>query len=165
MRRKLGCLLLATALCLPVYAQQVYNMARFGITPGKKSNMSARMERALAKIRKEAKKGETLILRFQSGTYHFYPEEAAERTYYISNHDQANPKKVGLALEDLQSVTLEGNGAKFIFHGQMIPLSLLRSTNCTLRDFSIDFENPHIAQVQIVKMKATRASLSAPLRG
>lgn len=162
MRIKLGCLLLATALCLPLSAQQVYNMARFGITPGKKSNMAARMERALAKIKKEAKKGETLILRFQSGTYHFYPEEAAERTYYISNHDQTNPKKVGLALEDLQSVTLEGNGAKFIFHGQMIPLSLLRSTNCTLKDFSIDFENPHIAQVQIVKNEGDKGITFSP---
>lgn len=56
MRRKLGYLLLATALCLPVCAQQVYNMARFGITPGKKSNMSARMERALTKIKKKPKR-------------------------------------------------------------------------------------------------------------
>ena len=29
----------------------------------------------------------------------------------------------------------------------MLPLSLLRSENCTLRNFSIDFETPHIAQV------------------
>lgn len=56
MRIKLGCLLLATALCLPLSAQQVYNMARFGITPGKKSNMAARMERALAKIKKRPRK-------------------------------------------------------------------------------------------------------------
>lgn len=33
----------------------------------------------------------------------------------------------------------------------MLPLSLLHSENCTLRDFSIDFANPHISQVKIVK--------------
>ena len=114
--------------------------------------------RALAKIKKEVKEGETVTLRFQSGTYHFYPEGAAERTYYISNHDQDNPKKVGLALEDMKSLTIEGNGAEFIFHGQMIPLSLLRSTDCTLQNFSIDFANPHIAQVEIVKMKKKKES-------
>ena len=44
MRRKLGCLLLAMALCLPLSAQQVFDKARYAITPGKKSNLSARME-------------------------------------------------------------------------------------------------------------------------
>ena len=33
----------------------------------------------------------------------------------------------------------------------MLPLSLLHSENCTLKNFSIDFENPHITQVQIIE--------------
>ena len=33
----------------------------------------------------------------------------------------------------------------------MLPLALLNSENCTLRNFSIDFSNPHISQVRIVK--------------
>lgn len=90
---KLECLALFAVFCLPLCAQHVYDMARFGIQPGKRSNMSARMEKALAKIKNEVKDGETVTLRFQSGTYHFYPDGAAERTYYISNHDQDNPKK------------------------------------------------------------------------
>lgn len=117
------------------------------------------------KIRKEVKEGKAVTLRFQSGTYHFYPEGAAERTYYISNHDQDNPKRVGLALEDMKSLTIEGNGAEFIFHGQMIPVSLLRSTDCTLQNFSIDFANPHIAQVEIIKMKEKKESPFNPLHG
>ena len=151
MKMKLECLALFAALCLPLCAQHVYDMSHFGIQPGKKSNMSARMGKVLAKIKQEVKEGEAVTLRFQNGTYHFYPEGAAERTYYISNHDQNNPKKVGLALEDMKSLTIEGNGAEFIFHGQMIPISLLRSTDCTLQNFSIDFANPHIAQVEIIK--------------
>lgn len=92
MKMKLECLALFAALCLPLCAQHVYDMSHFGIQPGKKSNMSARMEKVLAKIKKEVKEGEAVTLRFQNGTYHFYPEGAAERTYYISNHDQDNPK-------------------------------------------------------------------------
>lgn len=165
MKMKLECLALFAVFCLPLCAQHVYDMARFGIQPGKKSNMSTRMEKALAKIRKEVKEGKAVTLRFQSGTYHFYPEGAAERTYYISNHDQDNPKRVGLALEDMKSLTIEGNGAEFIFHGQMIPVSLLRSTDCTLQNFSIDFANPHIAQVEIIKMKEKKESPFNPLHG
>ena len=55
MKMKLECLALFAALCLPLCAQHVYDMARFGIQPGKKSNMSARMEKVLAKIKKEVK--------------------------------------------------------------------------------------------------------------
>ena len=113
-------------------------------------------------IKKEVKEGEAVTLRFQNGTYHFYPEGAAERTYYISNHDQDNPKKVGLALEDMKSLTIEGNGAEFIFHGQMIPISLLRSTDCTLQNFSIDFANPHIAQVEIIKNEGEKGITFQP---
>lgn len=162
MKMKLECLALFAALCLPLCAQHVYDMSHFGIQPGKKSNMSARMEKVLAKIKKEVKEGEAVTLRFQSGTYHFYPEGAAERTYYISNHDQDNPKKVGLALEDMKSLTIEGNGAEFIFHGQMIPISLLRSTDCTLQNFSIDFANPHIAQVEIIKNEGEKGITFQP---
>lgn len=42
-------------------------------------------------------------------------------------------------------------GASFVFHGRMLPVSLLPSSNCSLKDFSIDFKNPHIAQVEIVR--------------
>lgn len=162
MKNKLIYTALLASLCFPLWAQQVYDMSRFGIVPGKKSNMSARMEKALAKIKKESREGESLILKFKPGTYHFYPEGAAERVYYISNHDQTNPKRVGIALEDLKSVTLEGNGAEFVFHGQMIPVSMLRSSDCTLQDFSIDFANPHIAQVQIVKNEGEKGITFRP---
>jgi len=56
-----------------------------------------------------------------------------------------------LAIEDLKNLTIDGQGSEFIFHGRMIPLSLLRSENCTLKNFSIDFANPHIAQIQVVE--------------
>lgn len=75
---------------------------------------------------------------------------AASRVYYISNHDQDNPKKVGLPLEGMKHLMVEGNGAQFVFHGRMLPISLLHSENCTLQDFSIDFETPHITQVKVI---------------
>lgn len=64
MKMKLECLALFAVFCLPLCAQHVYDMARFGIQPGKKSNMSTRMEKALAKIRKEVKEGKAVTLRF-----------------------------------------------------------------------------------------------------
>lgn len=49
-----------------------------------------------------------------------------------------------MPLEELKSLTLDGGGASFVFHGRMLPVSLLHSSNCSLKDFSIDFKNQHI---------------------
>lgn len=134
-----------------VSAQRVYEMSEFGIKPDSKKNVSGLMEKALKKIRSDVKNGEQIILNFKKGIYNFYPDKAAERVYYISNHDQDNPKKVGLAVEDFKNLTIQGNGSEFIFHGRMIPISVLRSSDCTIKDISIDFINPHIAQIEVVK--------------
>lgn len=128
-----------------------YEVADFGLKPNSSKNASPVLQRLLKKVKAERKEGDSIVIRFGKGTYHFHEKGAAVREYYISNHDQTNPKVVGIALEDMSHVALEGEGAAFVFHGQMLPVSLLRSSNCTLRNFSVDFANPHISQVTVVE--------------
>ena len=137
--------------CTTLSAQKVYEISAFGLKANSSKNASPVLQKALAKIKAEYKEGEKVILRFPEGRYEFHEKGAAGREYYISNHDQTNPKKVGIALEDMKNLTLDGQGSEFVFHGRMLPVSLLRSENCLLKNFSIDFENPHIAQVKIVE--------------
>ena len=137
--------------CTTLSAQKVYEISAFGLKANSSKNASQVLQKALAKIKAEYKEGEKVILRFPEGRYEFHEKGAAVREYYISNHDQTNPKKVGIALEDMKNLTLDGQGSEFVFHGRMLPVSLLRSENCLLKNFSIDFENPHIAQVKIVE--------------
>lgn len=137
--------------CTTLSAQKVYEISAFGLKANSSKNASPVLQKALAKIKAEYKEGEKVILRFSEGRYEFHEKGAAVREYYISNHDQTNPKKVGIALEDMKNLTLDGQGSEFVFHGRMLPVSLLRSENCLLKNFSIDFENPHIAQVKIVE--------------
>ena len=137
--------------CTTLSAQKVYEISAFGLKANSSKNASPVLHKALAKIKAEYKEGEKVILRFPEGRYEFHEKGAAVREYYISNHDQTNPKKVGIALEDMKNLTLDGQGSEFVFHGRMLPVSLLRSENCLLKNFSIDFENPHIAQVKIVE--------------
>ena len=143
-------LLLLLAVCHGLCAQQVIPVSRYGIRPDTRADMSPRIQKMLKDLRKRTAQGEEVVLQFAPGRYDFHPDRAAERTYYISNHDQDNPKRVGIPLEGLKNVTLDGGGASFVFHGRMLPLSLLESEGCTLKNFSIDFENPHIAQVRIL---------------
>ena len=137
--------------CTTLSAQKVYEISAFGLKANSSKNASPVLQKALAKIKAEYKEGEKVILRFPEGRYEFHEKGAAVREYYISNHDQTNPKKVGIALEYMKNLTLDGQGSAFVFHGRMLPVSLLRSENCLLKNFSIDFENPHIAQVKIVE--------------
>ena len=130
---------------------RTYDMTQFGIVPNSEQDMAPLINNALKEIKKAHTGKDKITLCFTKGTYQFHSDLAATREYYISNHDQDNPKKVGICLENFQNLTLEGNGAQFIFHGRMLPLSLTHSQNCTLKDFSIDFATPHIAQVQIIQ--------------
>ncbi len=147
----LGILLLGTATFTNAQNLKIYDVSSFGLKPDTKKNASPVLQKALQKIKAEAKEGDSIVIRFSNGQYNFYEKGSAVREYYISNHDQDNPKKVGIALEGMKNLTLDGNGAQFIFHGRMLPVSLLHSTNCSLKNFSIDFATPHIAQIKIVE--------------
>lgn len=137
----------------PVSAQEtkVYEMSAFGLKPNTNKNASPVLQKVLQKIKAEYKEGDSIVIRFADGEYNFHEKGSAVREYYISNHDQVQPKKVGIALEDMKRLTLDGAGARFVFHGRMLPISLFRSTNCTLKNFSIDFKTPHIAQIKIIE--------------
>lgn len=86
------------------------------------------------------------------GTYHFYESLGMKKELYISNHDQANPKSVGVFLDSIHNVTIDGHGSTFVFHGRMLPLVLQNSSNVTLQNFSIDFVLPQIRQLEILEV-------------
>ncbi len=151
MMKRLSLSVLCSLLCAALCGQQVVvDVSRYGIRPDTGRDMAPRMRQMLDKLRGRQAEGGTLVLQFAPGRYDFYPEKAATRQYYISNHDQDTPKRVAIALEGWKGVTLDGGGAQFVCHGRMLPIALLRSEGCVLKNFSIDFENPHIAQVRIV---------------
>lgn len=150
--QRMSCILLFMFVLgmIPLQARvRTYAVKNWGIVPGRAVNCSPLFGKMLEDIAREVPEKKNIKLVFDPGEYHFYPEGAARKEYYISNHDQINPKIVGVPLEDFDRLTVEGQGADFVFHGRMLPVSVLRSKNVTLRDFSIDFETPHIAQIQI----------------
>lgn len=134
---------------------KTYNLGKYGLKPGNKENSALLLSEAIKKITAEHRGNSSIVLQFPQGIYHFYPTTALEREYYISNHDQDNPKKVGIAIEGLKNLTLDGKGSQFIFHGRMLPLSIIDCENCTFKNFSIDFENPHIIQMKVVANDTT----------
>lgn len=129
---------------------KVYNASDFGIEPDTQINVTPLVAAAIQKIKQENPQGQPTELIFKKGVYNFEIDSALTREYYISNHDQDNPKTMGIVLEQMKNFTLNGSGSDFLFKGRMLPISLIESENCTLKDFSIDNPNPQISQVQIL---------------
>ncbi len=115
----------------------------------KKDNAS-RLHNILSDIKSKADDDDNIIIKFNKARYDFYPHDAQQREYYVSNHDQNQPKIIGICIEDWNGLTLDGDGSEFISHGQMLPPAIVNSSDITLKNFSIDFENPHIAQVEVI---------------
>ena len=105
--------------------ERVYDISQFGLKANSKKNASPVVRKAIAKIKAECRDGEKVILRFPAGRYNFHEAGSTVREYYISNHDQDNPKKVGIALEDMKNLTIDGQGSEFVFYGRDIHGALL----------------------------------------
>ena len=127
-----------------------YDLSGYGLKPDTGENASPLIAKALQEIAAEVN-FDTVRILLPKGRYDFYPEGASKREYFISNHDQDNPKLVGLAFENMKNVIFDGQGSELVFHGRMLPVSLVGSENCTLKNFSIDFANPHISQVKVLE--------------
>ena len=94
-------------------------------------------------------------------TYHFHLNQTTEKELYISNHDQTNPKKVALYLENLHDVVIDGNGSELLFHGTILPVVVKNCTNITLKNFSIDFAIPHLRQLHITEVDSINNTVKA----
>lgn len=149
--RTLVCIGLAIATSFQICGQTVTIDAAktYGIKPGSGKSMTQKMGKALADIKKRYN-GQPVTLILAPGRYDFYPHKSSERTYFISNHDQDNPKNVGLPVEGIDNLTIDGNGADLMFHGRMLPVAVTDCNGFELKNVHIDFSEPHITQVQIL---------------
>ena len=107
------------------------------------NNCTAAFVKAIASMNE----GDTLLL--EDKEYHFYPDGAYEKEYYISNND-FGVKPIALPIINKKGITIEGNGAELIFHGIVMPVAIDGSENITLKGVSIDYATPFYAQAKIV---------------
>lgn len=163
MKTKLLPLFLAALLAVvPATARKrTFNLQDYGVLPGE-ARLGEKLRQALEQIKASAEPGDRITLKFKKGSYDFHAADAAACERYVSNHDQDQPKRVAIDLQGWQDLTFDGSGSAFVFHGRLIPLSVADSKNCTFRNFSIDFANPQIAQVEIVGSDAEKGITFKP---
>ena len=134
---------------------KLYRASDFGIVPNTGKDMTKAVAHAIETIKKECA-GKPAQLLFEGGEYDFYPEDANVREYYISNHDQDNPKLVALALEGVKNLTITGKGllenpARFLMNGRMLPIAMIDCENCKIEGVTVDTRVPQITQVEVIE--------------
>lgn len=141
----------------------VIDAADYGADPSGETDSAEAIQRAIAAAK--AVDG-PVILNFPKGEYHIYPDKAVERELYISNtvgQDQTyRMKKIGFLLEDMQDVTLEGNGSLFMFHGKMTTYATIDCTNVTFQNFAFDFYVPTVVDVTVEAIDGNTATVYVP---
>ncbi len=140
-----GLMLAAFSLALAACSQgtAVINAADYGLKEG--IDNTPALLRALQAC-KEQKAAKLLI---PAGVYDIYPEKADEYYLNITNNDDGL-KRVVFPLHDMKNFEIDGGGARFICHDQMVPFSVSGCENITLRNFSIDWAFPFFLQGQVV---------------
>lgn len=130
--------------------ETVVDVTAFGADPTGSRDSAA----AVAKAVRQAKtvRGPVRIL-FPRGTYQIYPEQAEARELYVSNTvgaDQSyRDKRIGILLEDMRDVTVDGGGSHLQFHGLMTTFAAIRSVNVSVKNFSFDYTAPKVIDATV----------------
>lgn len=77
-------------------------------------------------------------IKFEKGTYHFYPDKGLEFYVHISNHND-EVIRTAFPIDGFKNLTIDGQGSSFIFHGRMIPFLIDNSKNITIKNLSVDW--------------------------
>lgn len=149
----------AVLLCTSSCGEKVYYAATFGIFPDSTKNAAPLMAKALEQIKKESGSRPVRLV-LGKGAYDFYAEDCPQKEYYISNHDQDNPKNIAILLEGLNNFTLDGEGATIYTHGRMLPVAMVDCRNSKIKNISFDSRNPQIAQATIIQNDAQKGTIT-----
>ncbi|MBB6732201.1 right-handed parallel beta-helix repeat-containing protein [Cohnella zeiphila] len=135
-------------------------MAEFGLRGGEERvDATLAVVRALDACRNSRERTELI---FAEGRYDFHPERATEFAPSITNHDQGGTRKTGFPLTCLRDFVLDGQGAEFVFHGPMIPFWLERSSDISLRNFTVDWDRPMFEQGIVTEATDTSFDFRLP---
>ena len=84
-------------------------------------------------------------LKIPAGEWHLFPHFAFEQNLAVANNDPGI-RRVVFPIDGFDGFTLEADGARFVCHGSMIPISAEDTKNLTLKGFSIDWARPFSMQ-------------------
>ncbi len=112
---------------------------------------------------------EPVRILLEPGDYHISRSHASHHLYHISNTASAreNPdqtKHIGLWMRGMENVTLDGNGAWIITHGEMTPIVIDSCSGIRLENLTLTAADPSVPEMKIVAVdgESLTAAITPP---
>lgn len=145
---------------------EVIDVTDYGVYPDSGKDSAIGIQKAIAAAKDATKEGKEVKINFPEGRYDIYPDKAIERELYVSNTvgaDQNNKmKKIGIFLEDMDHVTVEGNDSLFMFHGKMTTFATIGCEDVEFKDFAVDFQVPTVIDMTVESVEGNTATIYIP---
>lgn len=150
--REIGCDAAASA----PGTRAVYRLEHFGARPDNGEDATVAMRRAIAAA---AAAERPALLICEPGRYDFYAAEATRAPYFITNtaseaEESDITKTIGIYLQNVRDLTIDGGGALFVFHGKQTMLVLDDCDRIEIRDLSMDYAVPTVTEAKVTGVGA-----------
>lgn len=116
------------------------------------------MTRKLQSAIEQAKNynGRPVIIELQNANYHIYRKSSSEQLYHISNttSEAENPdqtKHIGLWMKKLKNITIDGQGAHIITHGEMTSFVIDQCENIKLQNLTVAAADPTVPEMKVIE--------------
>jgi hypothetical protein len=143
---------------IPVYSPRPtrISVTDFGAVPDSWADATLAIRNALNACR--GKRNAVLV--FPKGRYDLFAVSAVRKEYFISNTSSESEcpskvKTIGLLLEGMKGLRIEGEGSLLMFHGKMITFALDHCTGVSLHNLAMDFERPTVSEFTITRSTPT----------
>ena len=126
--------------------------------PAETGDMTQKLQAAIDEARKYA--GEEVVIELQNRDYHLSRAKASQQVYYASNttSEQENPdqtKHIGLWLKDLKHITIDGQGARLVGHGEITTFVIDHCEDITLRNLTVTSADPTVPELTVSEVGDT----------
>lgn len=147
-------------------AEVVIDVTEYGGEANSGKDNALAITKAIKAAKAASDEGKSVVITFPKGRYDIYPDKIQERELYVSNTvgaDQSSKmKKIGILLEDMKNVTVEGNDSLFMFHGKMTTFATINCKNVTFQNFTVDFQTPTVVDVTVEKRDGNSVIVYVP---
>lgn len=145
----------------------VIDVTDFGADPSGQEDSAVPIQKAI-EAAKEVDGPVTIY--FPKGEYNIWPDDAITRRIYISNSttpsntelEENSIRTIGILLEDMQDITLDGGGSKLIFHGKMMSFAVIDCENVKIQNLTYDFARPYVIDLTVEAVTEDTATVYIP---
>ncbi|MGB7529108.1 right-handed parallel beta-helix repeat-containing protein [Sphingobacterium cellulitidis] len=147
--KRILCLVASVLMLVSLYGQEKIFVA------AEQGDMTRKLQEAIDRAKES--KSKFVEIELQNGDYHISRKNSTAEKYYVSNttSETERPDKtkyIGLWLKGLKNITINGNGARLVTHGEMTSFVIDSCENIIFKNFMITAADPTVPEFEVKKV-------------